>query len=99
MNPTFPADRKWLHREARYNNENLRTGFLWVGYNFSTGKKWVQWLRVGLVAEHTKAFQTVLQIQRGILVGSSHKKWEFTTYEFNAGWTDPTVVLEAGISF
>jgi hypothetical protein len=27
------------------------------------------------------------------------KKVEFTTYIFNAGWTDPTVVLEAGVSF
>ena len=57
------------------------------------------WLRVGLVAQHTKAFQTRLDIQRGFLVGVSHKKVEFTTYIFNAGWTEPTVVLEAGVSF
>jgi len=37
--PTFLADRGWLHLEARYNYENLRTGSLWVGYNFSAGKK------------------------------------------------------------
>ena len=159
-NPTFTADRKWLHLEARYNYENLRTGSLWAGYNFSVGKtlvlnvtpmiggvfgrstgiapgceasltykkvelsisneyvlntsqssesfyySWPQltyspteWLRVGLVAQHTKAFQTILDVQRGFLVGVSHKKVEFTTYVFNAGWTDPTVVLEVGVSF
>jgi hypothetical protein len=159
-NPTFTADRKWLHMEARYNNENLRTGSLWAGYNFSAGKtlvldvipmiggvfgqttgiapgceasltykkvrvsisneyvfdtshssgsfyySWPQltysptdWLRMGLVAQHTKAFHTSLDIQRGFFVGVSHKKVEFTTYIFNAGWTDPTVVLEAGVSF
>ncbi len=159
-NPVFTADRDWLHLEARYNYENLRTGSLWAGYNFSAGKKlvlavtpmiggvfgrtngiapgceasltykkvelsisneyvfdttsksgnfyysWPQltysptdWLRVGLVAQHTKAFQTALNVQRGFLVGFSHKKWEFTTYIFNAGWTDPTVVLEVGVSF
>jgi hypothetical protein len=38
--PTFAADRGWLHLEARYNYENLRTGSLWVGYNFSWGKTW-----------------------------------------------------------
>jgi hypothetical protein len=158
--PTFAADRKWLHLEARYNYENLRTGSVWMGYNFSVGKNlvldvtpiiggvfgrttgiapgceaslayrkvelsisneyvfdtgdssgnfyysWLQltyspadWLRVGLVAQHTKAFHSSLDVQRGFLVGVSHKKVEFTTYIFNAGWTDPTVVLEAGVSF
>jgi len=38
--PTFTADRKWLHLEARYNNEYLRTGSLWIGYNFAWGEKW-----------------------------------------------------------
>jgi hypothetical protein len=38
--PTFTVDHKWLHLEARYNNENLRTGSLWVGYNFAWGEKW-----------------------------------------------------------
>ena len=29
-----------LHLETRYNNEDLRTGSLWVGYNFAWGEKW-----------------------------------------------------------
>jgi hypothetical protein len=160
VDPVFTADRGWLHLEARYNYENLRTGSLWAGYNFSAGKKlvlnvtpmiggvfgrttgiapgceaslsykqielsisneyvfdttdrsgssyysWPQltyspldWLRVGLVAQHTKAFHTSLDIQRGFLVGFSHRKWEFTTYIFNAGGTDPTAVLEVGVNF
>ena len=35
--PTFSADRGWLHLEARYNYEALDTGSAWVGYNFSGG--------------------------------------------------------------
>jgi hypothetical protein len=38
--PTFAADRDWLHLEVRYNYENLDTGSAWVGYNFSGGTKW-----------------------------------------------------------
>ena len=57
------------------------------------------WCRVGLVAQRTKAYQTSLDIQRGILIGLSHKKVNFTTYIFNAGWTDPTVVLSLGFNF
>jgi hypothetical protein len=36
--PTFTADRDWLHLEARYNYEDLDTGSLWVGYNLGGGE-------------------------------------------------------------
>jgi hypothetical protein len=36
-NPAVTADHKLLHLEARYNDENLRTASLWVGYNFGRG--------------------------------------------------------------
>ena len=41
VSPAFIADRRRLHLEARYNNEALKTGSLWAGYNFSSGKKLV----------------------------------------------------------
>jgi len=40
-NPNVTADRDWLHLEARYNYEALRTGSIWLGYNFSFGEKLV----------------------------------------------------------
>jgi hypothetical protein len=45
VNPVLAADHKRLHLEARYNDEDLRTASLWVGYNFvrgdvSAGDKW-----------------------------------------------------------
>src|SRR6516164_3431863 len=36
-NPNFTADRDWLHLEARYNYEALKTGSFWLGRNFETG--------------------------------------------------------------
>jgi hypothetical protein len=33
--PIFTADHNWLHLEARYNYEDLRTGSVWLGYNFN----------------------------------------------------------------
>jgi hypothetical protein len=39
VQPTFTADRGWLHLEVRYNYEDLETGSAWVGYNFSAGDK------------------------------------------------------------
>jgi len=59
----------------------------------------VDWFRTGLVVQRTKAYETELDIQRGLLVGFSYKKIEFTTHVFNFGWTDPTVVLAVGVNF
>jgi hypothetical protein len=36
--PSFTADRDWLHLEARYNYEDRKTGSIWVGYNFAGGE-------------------------------------------------------------
>ncbi len=172
VNPVLTADHNWLHLEARYNYENLRTGSLWAGYNFSwgdvdSGDAWefditpmvggvfgrtngiapglevllnyrkktelsltneyvfdtdgksgnfyyawpqltyspVEWFHVGAVAQHTVAYHSPVNIQRGFLVGfsrrmhDSHKKWEFTTYVFNPGISGTNVVLEVGFSF
>ena len=41
VSPTFTADHRWLHLEARYNYEYQKTGSLWAGYNFSVGNKFV----------------------------------------------------------
>ncbi len=158
--PDFSANRGWLHLEARYNNEDYRTGSTWIGYNFAAGKKlvlnvtpmvggvfgrtngfapgceasltykkialsinnyylfdtsdhagnyyysWPQltfsptsWFHTGLVAQRSKILHTALDTQRGFLVGFSRGPYEFTTYIFNAGWTQPTVVLEVGANF
>jgi len=58
-----------------------------------------EWFRTGLAVQRTKAYQSDLDIQRGFLVGTSYKKVDFTTYVFNLGWTDPTVVLALGLRF
>jgi hypothetical protein len=160
VDPIATADHDWLHLEARYNYENLETGSLWAGYNFSVGKTLVfdatpmiggvigrttgiapgyelsltykkialstqgeyvfdttnrsgsffyswstltyspkKWFDVGLVEQRTRAYQTPLAVQRGFLVGFSHKQVEFTTYIFDIAVTDPTVVLEFGVNF
>jgi hypothetical protein len=42
VQPTFSADRRRLHLEARYNYEALDTGSAWLGVNFGGGKT-VEW--------------------------------------------------------
>ncbi|HEX5053262.1 MAG TPA: hypothetical protein VFZ65_15915 [Planctomycetota bacterium] len=37
VQPTFTADRDWLHLELRYNYESLDTASAWAGYNLGFG--------------------------------------------------------------
>lgn len=158
--PTFMGDRGKLHVEARYNYEALRTGSLWVGYNWSVGKKvaleatpmiggvlgnvngvapglkftvtrkkvelyseneyvvdaatkagnffytWTQltysplkWFKGGYVVQHTRAYQTPLSIQRGLLAEFTYKKMQFATDVFDLVEASPTVVLTMGYTF
>ena len=57
------------------------------------------WLRAGLASQKTRAYQTPLDVQRGFFAGFSYRRLDFTTYVFNVGWTDPTIVLALGFKF
>ncbi len=60
----------------------------------------VKWFHIGAVAQHTAAYHTSLNIQRGFLVGVTYKKnLEFTTYVFDPELASPTTVLEVGYNF
>jgi hypothetical protein len=75
-----------------------RSSNFFYSWNELTYSPW-EWFHTGLVSQRTRAYQTKLDVQRGILFGFSRKKMDFTTYIFNAGWTDPTFVLSLGFNF
>ena len=58
-----------------------------------------EWLQAGLVSQRTRAYQTPLDVQRGILVRGFVKNWTLGLYVFNFGWTDPTFVFSLGLDF
>jgi hypothetical protein len=83
-NPNLMVDRDWLHLEARYNYESIKTGSVWLGYNFSLGKK--------LVLEATPmlggVFGDITGIAPGYTLSLSYEQIEFFTqgeYFFDAG--------------
>jgi len=59
----------------------------------------IDWGRIGVVIQRTNAYDTALDVQRGLLVGLSHGPLELTTYVFDIGEADPTVVLGLVASF
>ena len=77
VDPVFSADRSWLHLEARYNDENLRTGSLWVGYNFSVGKK----LELDVTPMIGGVFGRTTGIAPGCEASLTYKKIELSVYE------------------
>jgi hypothetical protein len=101
--PGYLASLNWKKIELSTEGEYVfdtrdHTGnffYSWMELSYSPR----DWCRAGLVAQRTKAYHTDLDLQRGLFVGFSHRKVDFTTYVFNAGWTDPTVVLSLRFNF
>jgi len=69
-------------------------------YNWTQlGYSPLEWLTVGLASQKTKAYQTDLDIQRGVFVGFTYGSWSLSVYVFNFGWESPTVVSALAFSF
>ena len=84
VQPTFTADRGWLHLEARYNYEALDTGSAWFGYNFSGGQT-VAWELTPMVGG---VFGDTSGVAPGYKGSLSWKKLEFYSegeYVFDTG--------------
>lgn len=75
VNPNITADRGWLHLEARYNYEALKTGSLWLGYNFTTGEK----LELGFTPMVGGIFGNSTGFAPGYTITASYKRIEFYT--------------------
>lgn len=74
-NPNFTADRDWLHLEARYQYEAVKTGSLWLGYNFSFGEK----LAVEATPMIGGVFGDITGVAPGYAISASYKSIEFFT--------------------
>jgi hypothetical protein len=83
--------------EYVFDTENYANSFFysWNGLIYSP----VDWFHTGLVMQRTRAYQTSLDVQRGVSLGVAYRRMDYTTYIFNAGWTDPTIVLALSYKF
>ena len=75
VQPTFSADHGWLHLEARYNYENLKTGSAWIGYNFSGGKQ-LEWEFTPMLGG---VFGNTTGIAPGYKLSLTYWKFEFSS--------------------
>ena len=83
-NPNVVADRDWLHLEARYNYEALKTGSVWIGYNFNTGQK----LKFAVTPMLGGVFGDITGVAPGYSISVQYKKVDLVSqaeYFFDAG--------------
>ena len=73
--PVGTADHNWLHLEARYNYEDIHTGSLWVGYNFTAGKT----LQLAVTPMIGGVFGRTTGIAPGCEFSLTYKKLEFSS--------------------
>jgi hypothetical protein len=83
--------------EFVFDTKNSDSNFFYNWNEFAYSP--TDWVRFGLASQRTRAYQTPLDVQRGFFAGFTYKRVDFTTYIFNVGWTDPTVVLAMGFKF
>jgi hypothetical protein len=60
------------------------------------------WLRLGVVAQRTRAITSPLDIQRGVLVGVRPlpaQALTLTLYQLNLGWAAPTFIAALGAGY
>ena len=88
-----------LYSESEYVFDSAGRGdsffYNWAQLGYSP----LDWLTVGLASQRTRAYQTGLEVQRGVFVGFTYKDWKLTTYVFNPGWETPTVVSSLSVTF
>jgi hypothetical protein len=83
-NPNLTADHDWLHLEARYNYESIKTGSIWVGYNLSPGKTFALEATPMLGG----VFGDIAGVAPGYTISITYNRIEFFTqgeYFFDAG--------------
>jgi hypothetical protein len=88
VDPIFTADHRWLHLEARYNYEDLKTGSLWLGYNVNLNPKKIEITLTPMVGG---VFGRTNGIAPGLEASLTYKKlnfWVSNEYVFDTG--DPS---------
>ena len=69
-------------------------------YSWSEASFWpLDWLRVGLASQRTRAYEAEREIGRGLLAGVAFEPLDLTLYVLDPDADDPTVILAAGVSF
>ena len=99
--PGYAASLSWRALDAYSEGEYVfaRTAGESFAYNWSElAVAPLDWLRVGMVTQRTRAYATDRELQRGPFVNATFKRIDTAAYVFIRGDSRPTVVLSIGWS-
>ena len=99
LETTLNYKRFELYTESEYffDSDTGNNNFFYTWTDLTYSPK--DWFWFGISGQRTRVYQTDLDIQRGLLVGASLKKWELNAYVYNLGFGDPFVLLTISASF
>jgi hypothetical protein len=70
-------------------------GYAWTELSYHLNERW----RVGLVAQRTRAWESDLEVDPGVLVGLSIEEAEVSAYVIDVGLDEPMVALSLSVGF
>jgi hypothetical protein len=88
-----------LYSEGEYlfDSRGPSGNFMYTWSQFTVSP--LDWVQIGVVTQRTHAYQTVLNIERGPLIGFSYKWFNVTASFFDLAQSQPTFVVGVGASF
>jgi hypothetical protein len=101
--PALRASLNWwrlvLYGEGEYvfNTRERADSFFYLWSELTVSP--ADWVRVGLVAQRTRVYESERDISRGFLVGLNYKKVEVAGHMFNPDLSKPTYVISVRVEF
>jgi hypothetical protein len=88
-----------LYSEAEYliDTDDSSHSFFYTWSELTLAPK--AWFQFGMVVQRTKAYQTDLDVQRGLIVRFTHTMFNIGAYVLDPDQTEPTYGLEANVTF
>ncbi|MCK6459169.1 MAG: hypothetical protein L6Q95_04660 [Planctomycetes bacterium] len=88
-----------LYVEAEYvfDVDGTDDSFFYLWGEFTVNP--TEWLSLGIVAQRTRAYDTDVEVDRGLLIGFHVRSVSATIYVFNLDQDDPYVMIGVGLSF
>jgi hypothetical protein len=87
----------YVEAEYVFDFDGADEGFFYMWSELTVSP--VEWFAFGLVAQRTRAYETDVEVDRGLLVGFYVGSVSATVYLFNLDRDDPYVMVGVGVTF
>lgn len=86
LNLVFKKFELWSESEFFYSIDDVAYNFTYIWTDLTYAPK--DWIWFGISGQKTRLVETELEINRGLIIGTGLKNWEFTAYVYNLGFEE-----------